>query len=56
VLKDMGGWRDWRSMAAYQHVGDEAQRQAAQRVAFGPRHAKVIALRLPQGGRSRGEG
>ncbi len=37
VLKAMGGWRDWRSMDRYQHIGDEAQRQAAMRVMIGPR-------------------
>jgi integrase len=35
VLKTMGGWRDWRSMEKYQHIGDEAQRQAAGRVVIG---------------------
>lgn len=36
VLKAMGGWRDWRSMEKYQHIGDEAQREAAARVVIGP--------------------
>jgi integrase len=46
TLKLMGGWRDWRSMDVYMHLADEEQRQAAERVSFGPRHGKVIPLRL----------
>ncbi len=43
VLKAMGGWRDWRSMEKYQHIGDEAQRDAAARVVIGHR-SNVVAL------------
>ena len=46
VLKAMGGWRDWHSMEKYQHIGDEAERQAALRVVIGPRPSKVIPLPL----------
>jgi len=46
VLKAMGGWRDWRSMEKYQHISDEAERQAAERVVIGPLPSKVIPLRL----------
>lgn len=46
VLKALGGWRDWRSMEKYQHIGDAAERQAAERVVIGPRPSKVIPLRL----------
>ncbi len=35
VLMAMGGWRDWRSMEKYQHIGDEAQREASARVVIG---------------------
>lgn len=45
VIKAMGGWRDWRSMAAYQHIADQAQRDAAARVIIGPRPARVVPLR-----------
>jgi integrase len=45
VLKTMGGWRDWRSMEKYQHIGDEAQREAAGRVVIGARASKVVPLR-----------
>jgi len=44
VLKAMGGWRDWRSMEKYQHIGDESQREAAARVVIGPR-SNVVRLR-----------
>jgi integrase len=45
VLKTMGGWRDWRSMEKYQHIGDEVQREAAARVVIGGRSSKVVPLR-----------
>lgn len=45
VLKAMGGWRDWRSMEKYQHIGDEAQREAAARVVIGLAGGKVVVLR-----------
>jgi integrase len=49
TLKDMGGWRDWRSMDVYLHLNEEAQRQAAERVSIGMppmdgRSAKVVSL------------
>ncbi len=45
VLKAMGGWRDWRSMDRYQHIGDQAQRDASARVVLGRRTGKVVPLR-----------
>jgi integrase len=47
TLMVMGGWRDWRSMNRYLHVADEAQRQAARRVVFGPAPSSP----LPSGGK-----
>lgn len=44
VLKDMGGWRDWRSMGKYQHVGSEIQREASGRVVFLPSTTKIVPL------------
>jgi integrase len=52
VLKALGGWRDFRSMATYQHVGYAALREAAARVVIGPHPAteqveeKVVSLDL----------
>jgi hypothetical protein len=60
VLKAMGGWRDWRSMERYQHVGDEDLRQAAARVVIGPAAVaervkeKVVPLHLGRARRTRG--
>jgi site-specific recombinase XerD len=36
VVKEMGGWRDWKVMRKYMHIGDEALRRAAARVVFSP--------------------
>jgi integrase len=41
TLMVMGGWRDWRSMQRYLHLGDETQRQAAQRVVLGGTPAEL---------------